>query len=205
MYIPRHNLIEDQDKLYRFMDHFSFATLITTQNGLPIATHLPFVIEAENVKLIAHMARANAQWKTFVPDQEVLVIFQGDHGYVSPSWYEVQPSVPTWNYMAVHAYGTPHILEDDQAAWLAVQKLIDKHESAYQPDWGVNSLPADYLKRQIKAFVAFEIQITRLEGKFKLSQNRTPADQAHVIDHLSHSDYSGDHALAESMCIELQK
>src|SRR5204863_3281469 len=97
MYIPRHTLIDDPAKLYRFMQDFNFATLITVENGMPVVSHLPFIIDPDAGILKAHFARANSQWKTFAEDREVLVIFQGDHGYITPSWYEVHPSVPTWN------------------------------------------------------------------------------------------------------------
>jgi transcriptional regulator len=185
------------------MDRFSFATLVTIEGGVPVATHLPFVIDppqdSEQGKLICHLARANKQWKTLSPDQEVLVIFQGHHAYISPSWYDPPiPQVPTWNYMVVHAYGLPQIIEDENQVVDMLRRLVDKHESRFEKLWQMD-LPTDYLHSQVQAIVVLEIQITRLEGKFKLSQNRTPVDYANVVAALTASDDLLERELGEIM------
>jgi transcriptional regulator len=203
MYIPRHNRVEDVSLLYQLMEHFSFATLVSIDAGVPVATHLPFMIEPPQDggqgKLICHLARANKQWKTFALDQEVLVIFQGHHAYISPNWYDPPvPQVPTWNYMVVHAYGVPHIIDSERQITDMLRRLVEKHESGFEKPWQMD-LPADYLHSQIQAIVALEIPITRLEGKFKLSQNRNAADYARVVEGLSSSSDPVERALGEIM------
>lgn len=198
MYTPKHFEVRDPDLLFALMERFSFATLVTIEAGVPVAAHLPYLIErgrgAQGV-LVSHMARANAQWQTFRPDQEVLTIFQGDHGYISPSWYAQHPSVPTWNYMVVHAYGRPRVI-DDAAALAMLERVIGKHEAAYARPW---SMDHEYATRLLRGMVAFEIEITRLEGKFKLSQNRPERDQIQVIEALSASADPLDQALGQQM------
>ncbi len=132
------------------------------------------------------MARANPQWRDFDVDgeQEVLVIFQGPHTYVSPSWYTVQPSVPTWNYAAVHAYGIPRLIEDEAELYAALQLLVETYEAPRSQPWTLSE-PDDFLRKMMKAIVGFSIPISRLEGKYKLSQNRSPEDQEHVVQQLA--------------------
>jgi transcriptional regulator len=151
MYIPNANRVEDQAQLVAFMQAHSFATVVSTVQGELFATHLPLVISAEDgqIRIRGHLAKANPHWQEWATQGEVLVIFQGPHAYISPSHYEKWESVPTWNYIAVHAYG-------------AVQ-----------------------LAGMLNGIVAFEITVTRLEGKFKLSQNRPVGDQERVATALS--------------------
>ena len=183
MYIPKAFREDDLNTLHKLMREYSFATLITQHEGVPFATHLPFILDAQqgpNGILLAHMARANPQWHDFVSEQEVLVIFQGPHAYVSPSWYEVELSVPTWNYAVVHAYGIPRLLEDNEELYKLLKILIETHEAQFENPWPFQ-LPDDYLQKMMRGIVGFEIEITRLEGKFKLSQNRTEAERENVI------------------------
>jgi transcriptional regulator len=171
------------------MRRFSFATLVSTDEGIPVAAHLPFMIRPDagpNGTLVGHMARANAQWRSFDPAREVLTIFQGDHAYISPSWYLQHPSVPTWNYVVVHAYGLPRIVEDEDAVKRMLREFVHQHESGFQVPW-LMDLPPDYESKMIKGIVAFEITITRLQGKFKLSQNRSQTDRQGVIAALGES------------------
>lgn len=201
MYIPRHTLITDQTLMHRFMQRFSFATLVTVEQGSPFATHLPFMLDTQTGTcgtLIAHLARANKQWKSFAEQQEVLIIFQGDHTYISPSWYSEPVSVPTWNYMVVHAYGTPRIIEDEAAIVPMLDRLVQTHEQHYAQPWRMD-LPEDYMHQQMQAIVAFEIELTRLEGKFKLSQNRSAVDQQRVIAALLASDDEMAQAVGHEM------
>ena len=183
MYIPDFNQVEDRALLFDLMHRFSFATLISTDEGMPVASHLPFMIRpgpGSNGILVGHMARANTQWRSFDPEREILTIFQGDHAYISPSWYVQHPSVPTWNYVVVHAYGLPRIVEDEDAVRRMLRELVHQHESGFQVPWQMD-LPPDYESKMIKGIVAFEITITRLQGKFKLSQNRSQTDRQGVI------------------------
>jgi len=189
MYIPHANKVEDHAPLFDLMRQFSFATLVSAPDGIPVATHLPFMVRPDagpNGMLLGHMARANTQWRSFDPVREVLTIFQGDHAYISPSWYLEHPSVPTWNYVVVHAYGLPRIVDDEDAVRRMLRELVQQHESGFQTPWPME-LPPDYESRMIKGIVAFEITLTRLEGKFKLSQNRSLPDRAGVIAALSDS------------------
>ena len=185
MYIPKAFREDDIDTLHAFMREYSFATLVTQQNGVLLVSHLPFLFDAQRGPygtLIAHMARANSQWRAFDSTQEVLVIFQGPHTYISPSWYEddVVLSVPTWNYSVVHAYGTPHLIEDSTALYKILQALVQTYEAHFEKPWTPQPLD-DSMRNKLRAIVGFEIDITRLEGKFKLSQNRSVNDQARVI------------------------
>ena len=183
MYIPKAFREDDLNTLHKFMREYSFATLITQHEGVPFATHLPFILDAQqgpNGILLAHMARANPPWHDLVSEQEVLVIFQGPHAYVSPSWYEVELSVPTWNYAVVHAYGIPRLLEDNEELYKLLKILIETHEAQFESPWPFQ-LTDDYLQKMMRGIVGFEIEITRLEGKFKLSQNRTEAERENVI------------------------
>jgi len=185
MYIPKAFREDDLETLHAFMREYSFATLVTQQNGELVASHLPFLFDAERGSygtLMGHMARGNSQWRTFAEMQEALVIFQGPHTYISPSWYEddLAASVPTWNYAVVHAYGIPRLIEDDVALYTMLQALVEKHEAQFEKQWTFKPLD-EYMQKRLRAIVGFEIPITRLEGKFKMSQNRSTNDQGRVI------------------------
>jgi transcriptional regulator len=189
MYIPKAFREDDISTLHKFMQSYSFATLITQHEGVPFATHLPFILDSKrgpNGLLLAHMARANPQWHDFNGEQEVLTIFQGPHAYISPSWYEVELSVPTWNYAAVHAYGIPRIFEDSEELYQLLKILIETHEGQFENPWPFQ-LPDDYLQKMMRGIVGFEIEINRLEGKFKMSQNRTESEREIVIAALQES------------------
>ena len=189
MYIPKAFREDHINTLHKLMQEYSFATLITQHEGVPFATHLPFILDAQrgpNGTLLAHMARANPQWHHFASAQDVLVIFQGPHAYISPSWYEVELSVPTWNYAVVHAYGLPRLIEDQVKLYNLLKSLIHTHEAHFEKPWPFN-LPDDYLQKMMHGIVGFEIEIARLEGKFKLSQNRTEVERENVIAALQES------------------
>lgn len=198
MYTPKHFEVRDPDLLWALMDRFSFATLVTIDSDVPVATHLPYLMERERGAqgmLISHMARANTQWQTLRADRDVLTIFQGDHAYISPSWYAPQPSVPTWNYMVVHAYGVPRLI-DDHAALDMLERVIAKYEANSVQPWTMDHA---YATKLLRGIVAFEIAITRLEGKFKLSQNRSERDQLGAIEALSASCDPVERELARHM------
>jgi len=189
MYMPELFREDDLATLQALMQDYSFATLITQPQGVPFATHLPLILEADEGPygtLLGHVARANPQWRDLETPQEVLAIFQGPHSYVSPSWYEVELSVPTWNYAAVHAYGTPRLITDYDACYALLDTLVRTHEVQFARPW-LFQLPQDYVRKMMQGIVAFAIRITRLEGKFKLSQNRSLADQQHVAATLQQS------------------
>jgi len=189
MYIPNANRVDDQEQVLAFMQAHSFATLVSLVNGQLFATHLPLIIVAqEEGKLLrGHMAKANPHWQELATQREVLVIFQGPHAYISPTHYAKWESVPTWNYMAVHAYGSARLIQDEAGLLTALGELIAANDPAYQQRW--ESLPDTFRSGMLNGIVAFEITITRLEGKFKLSQNRPVEDQQRVATALAaHAD-----------------
>jgi transcriptional regulator len=200
MYLPKHFEITDRAVLFDLMRKFSFATLVSIHEGAPFATHMPFTVNLERHLIASHIARANPQWTTFQQNSEVLVIFQGDHSFISPTWYEKHPSVPTWNYMTVHAYGKVRIVEEPEH----VKQLLHELVLQYEKDWDMLQLPETYMQGMMKGIVAFEIELTRLEGKFKLSQNRSELDQKNVVEALSQSENTVDQSIAEAMWEQLE-
>lgn len=200
MYIPKLNQETDLNTLQNFMMAHNFAVLVNHHNNQLDATHLPLLLDrarGEYGTLIGHLARANKQWKSF-DDTEVMIIFNGPHAYISPSWYEHQPSVPTWNYATVHAYGVPHLIKESGAVDRALHQLVKNHEQHRNPEWKMD-LPDDFMDTMRKAIVAFEIEITRLEGKFKLSQNKSETDKQTVISELLQSAYGEEVATGQLM------
>lgn len=198
MYIPALNAETDVRRLHTLMQTYNFGLLVSGGTPAPQATHLPFLVDTqagEQGTLVAHLARANPHWKQLDPQEEVLVIFQGAHSYISPRWYAEPSVVPTWNYAAVHAYGKPRLIHDEAALRKMVVDLVEYHEG---PD-GLPTLEADLPDNLLKAIVGLEIPITRLEGKFKYSQNKTPADQQGVIEALSQSADTMQQAVADIM------
>jgi transcriptional regulator len=206
MYIPAWFRVEDLTLLHSLMEQFSFATLVTQTpagagHAAPFATHLPFVLDAERGEfgtLQAHMARANPQWQAFAAGGEALVIFQGPHAYISPSWYDKHPSVPTWNYAVVHAYGVPRLLDDAELR-AVLYDLTATNEAGFEQPWRMESLTDEYITGMLRGIVGFELVITRLEGKFKLNQNRPKEDQLRVIARLRESDNPLDVTTADWM------
>jgi transcriptional regulator len=197
MYIPKSYAETDIAKLHDLMRAYNFAVLFSAQPE-PLATHLPFLIDPQRGPqgtLICHMARANPHWQQLDPAQEVLVVFQGPHSYISPLWYANPSVVPTWNYAAVHAYGKPRLIHEPGHLRQMVMQLVAFHESPEKlPDFDAN-LPENLLQ----AIVGVEIEITRLEGKFKFNQNKSVEDQQGVIDVLSQSADSTQRAVAQIM------
>ncbi|MGO8950359.1 MAG: FMN-binding negative transcriptional regulator [Ktedonobacterales bacterium] len=191
MYVPKHFREDDPAVLHALMSDYSFATLVSTgQDGLPLATQLPFVFEPEPAPygtLTAHMALGNPQWRTLEPERRVLVIFQGPHGYITPSWYENDLSVPTWNYASVQAYGSPQLIQDHDALYAHLRKLVGKNEGRFAQQWQLDRLPGDYVEQMMKGVVGFEIEITSLTGKFKMSQNRSESERVRISAELQAS------------------
>ncbi len=197
MYIPKSFAETDAAVLYDFMRANNFAALVTGRDGHLTASHIPFMVNSERGVLKAHLARANDQWKDF-DGSEALVIFTGAHAYVSPTWYEMHPSVPTWNYTAVHVYGAPQVITDEAVIRTMLGELVVNHERGRLPEWEMH-LPDDYMRKMMASIVVFELPIARVEGKFKLSQNRSEADQESVIAHLADSSYPLDAGTAAIM------
>lgn len=190
MYIPKINKLDDQNEIFALMEANSFATVVTADEaGIPVATHMPVVLDRNrgpHGTLISHMARANPQWKHFAKANEILVIFSGPHAYISPSFYAGDFNVPTWNYMAAHAYGKPTIVDDEATVQQMLTELVAENEKHLSPPWTVD-WSDERNGKMLGAIVGFEMEITRLEGKAKLNQNKTVDDQKGVIAALSQS------------------
>jgi transcriptional regulator len=203
MYLPPAFKMDDLASLHEVMRRYPFATLVTQAGDGVAADHIPFLLDTVSAGLgvlRAHVARANPLWRTHPATAEALVIFTGPDHYISPSWYatkrETGKVVPTWNYVAVHAYGRLRVCDDP--AWLRrlLEDLTARHEAGRLPPWAVAEAPEDFIAAQMQAIVGIELLITRIEGKSKLSQNRPHADRLGVIDGLTASgeDSAGDMA-----------
>jgi transcriptional regulator len=184
MYIPSFNRIDDDGEIRRFVAAARSAEFVTVHpDGVPVATLLPIMWEGDVV--LAHMAKANPQWKSIAPGSPALLISSGPQAYVSPSWYAAKAEhgrvVPTWNYSAVHLSGTVRVHEDRE--WLrdVVTRLTGVHEDVRSEPWHVSDAPERYIDGQLGGIVGLEIAVTRVEGKAKLSQNRSEADRRGVI------------------------
>lgn len=198
MYIPTHFREDRPAVLHEIMQRNSFATLVSQSDGSMVASQLPFLIDTERNALRSHMARGNPQWKELAA-RELMVIFQGPHAYISPSWYEAMPAVPTWNYATVHAYGTARLLEDGPALRAIVEETVRQHEEGRENPWRMEQLAEEYVQKLLRGIVGFEISITRLEGKLKLNQNRSEADARGVIEGLRAEGNTESAAVAEWM------
>ncbi len=179
MYVPNTFAEDNPAELAALMRSASFATLVTTSDGCPVATHLPLVLDDDGNgpgRLLGHVARANDHWKAFDGDTQALAVFAGPHAYISPSWYESPNMVPTWNYAAVHAYGRPSVIEDTDAVLALLSRLVGTYESDATGNWSMANSDLDIMRGMTKGIVAFEMPIERIEGKWKMSQNRKPED-----------------------------
>jgi len=202
VYLPKHFTETDPAVLAEIMERNSFATLVTHGKDGLIASQLPFMYErAAGVQgtLLCHLARPNPQVADLKEGREVLVVFAGPHTYVSPSWYGTTPAVPTWNYVAVHAYGTPRAIEDSAALIRLVGDLTTLHEGGRAVPWRLADEPTDYIKGMVRGIIGFVIPITRLQGKLKLSQNRSSADRSRVIAALRGESHPGAADIAALM------
>jgi len=197
MYIPEPYAVGDREVLYGVIKENNFGLLINQAEGALFATHLPFLIEGD--VLVAHMARANPQWRSFAAGREVLCIFQGPHAYISPRWHHSTNTVPTWNYVAVHVYGVPEIIDDPAAALAAQVRLVDAHESGLERPWSVDEHDPDMIGGLLRAIVNFRIPVSRIEGKFKLDQKKTAADRAGIVAGLEERGDPAARALATLM------
>ncbi|MCD9014701.1 FMN-binding negative transcriptional regulator [Parachryseolinea silvisoli] len=198
MYIPNQFAATDTADLLAFMKHYSFATIVTAKDNVPLATHLPFAVSTreDKVVLTSHFAKANTQWRQIV-DRVNLVIFSEPHAYISPTHYDNEQSVPTWNYVAVHAYGAATIINDREQAFEALEKMIDTYEEGYRKQWA--GLSQDYKLRMLNGIVPFDIVVTDLQGSRKLSQNKTEQEQQRIINTLSASTDGAARQIADYM------
>jgi transcriptional regulator len=198
VYIPRLYAEQDKEELHAFIEAYPFATLVTSSGGL-FATHLPLILRPSDGPfgtLEGHVARANPHHELASEATDALVIFSGPHAHVTPSWYpsklDTGRVVPTWNYVAVHAYGSVTFRGDAEFLHAHVTRLTVRHEAARGSEWRTSDPPADYVSQQLRAIVGVEIAISRLEGKWKMSQNRPAADIDGVVDGLRQSGDATD-------------
>lgn len=193
MYTPSRFKETDPQVLFELIERHNFGILFSQHGSEPEATHLPFLVDRDRGNsgtLIAHFARANKHWRQLDTNKEVLVVFQGPHSYISPSWYKNRETVPTWNYATVHAYGLPRIIDTpDELREMAV-RLTKFHETQIESNWSLDEA-ADTVEKELKGIIGLEIEITRLEGKLKFNQNKSSEDQQGVIDHLDEQTAPG--------------
>ncbi len=208
MYLPAAFRQDDLTELHAQIQANPFALLASTGSGGMQASHLPLLLEPEEGEfgtLYGHFARANPHWRE-LHGAEALAVFSGPDAYVSPNWYPSKAEhgkvVLTWNYIAVHARGPVELIEEPERLLQIVSRLSDRHEAARPQPWAVSDAPRDYLDGMLRAIVGFALPIRRLEGKWKLSQNRSAADQAGVRDGLAASPHPREQALAAHMTQE---
>ena len=203
MYIPDHFKEERATVLHELMRAHPLAAIVTCGRRGLMADHVPLLLDPKPAaygKLRGHVSKANEQWRELGQGGEVLAIFSGAEGYISPSWYPTKQEtgrvVPTWNYVAVHAYGAVRLFEETGELRAFLEALTEEHEHEFSPPWEINDAPPAYVEGQLHAIVGFEITITRLEGKWKMSQNRSTADRAGVVAGLSER---GEDSLAQTL------
>ena len=192
MYVPDHFREDRIPVLQETMRQIGFGALVTLGADGIVASHIPMLIEAEPSpwgRLSGHLARSNPQWQSARADIEALAIFSGPQGYITPSWYPTKQAtgkvVPTWNYLAIHAYGRLRFIDDLDHTRAHITRLTAMHEGKRAVPWRVSDAPAAYIEAMIKGIIGFELLLTRIEGKWKMSQNRPAEDRAGVVAGLS--------------------
>lgn len=187
------------DEIWDFVQANSFGTMITTEQGKPIATHLPLGVskKGDNYYITGHIAYGNPQWKTFETCEDVLVMFQGPHAYVSSSWYSHE-NVPTWNYQAVHMYGKASTLEKDELVE-GLTEMLEKYEQNRENPVLWDKLSPNLLETQLKAIVGFKIKVEEIQAAYKLSQNRNESDYHNIIDKLKNEEDPNSNKMAKVM------
>ncbi|MFT9846885.1 FMN-binding negative transcriptional regulator [Aneurinibacillus sp. REN35] len=197
MYIPSHFTITDAAIAYDIIKEHSFATLFSQHNGLPFATHLPLLLNEEHTYLYGHFARPNPQWKD-IKKQTVLAVFHGPHCYISPSWYETDRAVPTWNYVTVHVYGEVELLEDENELMDSLQEMVVKYE-APNSSYRLHDVDTEFLAGMNKGVQGFKIKISKIEGKAKLSQNHPLQRQELIVKQLEQISTTDEQKIASLM------
>ncbi len=195
MYSPAYNQLENRTELLQFMRANSFAVVVTGTGGTLHDSHLPVMVHdhGRDIVIDSHMAKNNAQWKEFF-DDEAMVIFAGPHAYVSPRWYEETERVPTWNYAAVHAYGVPKLIEEKKQKHASQRRLIEAMDPQWLPKF--DALRPQYVDQMLEGIVNFQVTVTRLETRWKLSQNRIRREMELIAAQLDRSSDTVERALA---------
>jgi transcriptional regulator len=204
MYVPKHFAEQDAAVLREAIVRFPFATLVTAYGGALVANHLPMLADPERSDvLLCHVARANVLWSTVDERNEALAIFAGPDAYISPAFYPSKREhgrvVPTWNYVTVHVYGTLRVVDDVEGKRRIVTLLTNAHEGTRDEPWHVTDAPESFVEQQLGAIVGLELRVDRIVGKWKLGQNRTPADREGAETGLRETGRPGDAATAAAM------
>jgi transcriptional regulator len=197
MHIPKYYREEDHEKILAFLKQNNFPAIVSFDGERSIATHAPVEItedEKGNVTIYAHISRANPQWRTF-GKQEILLIFQGAHTYISPRWYN-HVNVPTWNYMMIHVYGNVRLLQGDEL-YALLSRLVHNHEVNTQ--YSLEGLPQDFVQKEMKGVVGFAIDVTRIDAGYKLSQNRNDEDHENIVRELNKREDEDSIKVAKAM------
>lgn len=201
MYVPKHFAETDVARLHALMGEHAFATIVSTLDGAPFATHVPLLLDADRGRLgtlVGHVARANPHARAFDGTTPTLAIFHGPHAYVSPRWYQTAPAVPTWNYVAVHATGRARVIDDASRVRAVVARTAALYEAGADAPWTADAV-SEHVGKRLPGIVAFEMPIEAIEGKRKLSQNTTPADRAGVVAALRAQGDAASVAIAREM------
>ncbi|MGE7907188.1 FMN-binding negative transcriptional regulator [Peribacillus sp. NPDC094092] len=199
MYVPKYFKVTNVDEIWDFVQENSFGTIVTTEQGKPIATHLPLGLNKKggDYYITGHMAYGNRQWRTFETCEDVLVMFQGPNAYISSSWYGHE-EVPTWNYQAVHVYGKASILEKDELIE-ELTIMLEKYEGNRENSVLWDKLSPDLLESELKGIVGFKLKVTDIQAAYKLSQNRNAMDYTNIIDKLQNEGNPNSEQMAELM------
>jgi transcriptional regulator len=198
MYIHKYYREENREKILEFLRQNDFATLVVYDGAKPVAGHLMMEVMEEGGKLFVngHMSKANYLWKMLDKASEVLVIFQGPHTYISPTWYN-HVNVPTWNYQAVHVYGKPQVITDKSASYGILKRLMDRYER--RGPSAMEALPKDFVEKEMKGIVVFQIEVTTIEASYKLSQNRDDESYQNIVTQLEQRTDTLSHGVAAAM------
>ncbi|MFB9760539.1 FMN-binding negative transcriptional regulator [Ectobacillus funiculus] len=199
MYIPKYFRVTDMDEIREFVQMNSFGTIVTTKQGKPIATHLPlqFNKEGDDYYITGHMAYGNPQWRTLETCEDILVMYQGPHAYISSSWYGHE-NVPTWNYQSVHVYGTASILNEEELQQDLIM-LLQKYEKHRKNPVLWDKLFPQLLEKELKGIVGFKIKVQEIQASYKLSQNRNEEDYHNIVNKLSEEKDLNSQQMAEVM------
>ena len=198
MHIPKFFRQEDRQTIVEFLRKNDFATLVLYDGQKPVASHLLFEIleEGETLFVNGHMSKANSMWRLFEKNSEVLAIFQGPHTYISPTWYN-HINVPTWNYQSVHVYGRPRLVIDREEAYGILKRLVDRYET--NGPYKMETLPQDFVEKEMRGVAAFQIEVTKIEASYKLSQNRDDESYRSIVAHLERREDDMSHEIADAM------
>ena len=206
MYVPALFKEDNVAVLHDAIRQYGFGTLVTLNDTEMEASHIPMLLDPEPAPygtLLGHLARANPQWKRVKPGIEALAIFLGPNTYITPSWYPTKQEsgkvVPTWNYLAIHAYGTLRFFDDVEELRTHVTRMTETHEAPRAAPWAVSDAPAEFVDGMVRAIVGFRLPITKLEGKWKMSQNRPEQDVSGVLEGLTREDGESHGPVAEIM------